>query len=137
MMKDLLLKITVGILLLNALGELAVSQVHILASTKIFASEIGIYLFTFIILGLTTAFNAYLLKKRQGLILFIASDLATVGAGFTYIRIMQVDVTAQKVLTMADVKSSWLLVLISIIIYLVGLLLVPWLSWNNLKTSEF
>ena len=62
-MKELLRKIMVGLLLVTALGQLAVSQVHIMASTKIFAAEIGIYMFFFIIFGLTMAFNAYLLKK--------------------------------------------------------------------------
>ena len=47
-MKALGLKVMVGILLITALGQLAVSKIHILASTKVFASEIGFYLFIFI-----------------------------------------------------------------------------------------
>lgn len=135
-MKDVLLKIAVGALLLNALGELALSQIHILASTKIFAREIGIYLFIFIIFGMTTAFNAFLLKKRWGLIIFTLTSLLTVGAGFVYLRIIQADIAAQDALTMADVKSSWLLVVTSIVIYLVGLVVIPVLSWGTFKTSE-
>ncbi len=66
-MKDLILKVIVGLLLISALGELAMSQIHIQAITRIFANEIGIYLFLFIIFGLTTAFNAYLLENRNKL----------------------------------------------------------------------
>ena len=135
-MKDLILKITVGILLVNALGQLAMSQIHILASTKIFASEIGFYLFLFIIFGLTTAFNAYILEKRSGLILFELSGLLAIGAGYVYLSIMQADVAAQDSLSMADVRSSWLLVILSLGIYLASLFLVPWLSWGQNERSK-
>lgn len=134
-MKELLLKIIVGIMLINALGELAMSQIHIQAITKIFANEIGIYLFLFIIFGLTTAFNAYLLEKRTGLILLTLSGLMTVGAGYIYLNIMQTDVAAQEALTMADVRTSWLLMIISTGIYLVGLLVVPVLTWGKTKAA--
>ena len=134
-MKELALKITVGIMLISALGELAMSQIHIQAITKIFASEIGIYLFLFIIFGLTTAFNAYLLEKRTSLIFFALSGLMAVGAGYVYLRIMQTDVAAQEALTMADVRTSWLLVIISMGIYLVGLLVVPVLAWGTIKEA--
>ncbi len=130
-MKELVLKITVGILLVNAVGQLAASQIHILAITKFFANEIGVYLFMFVIFGLTTAFNAYILEKRRGLIFFTLSGLFAIGAGFVYLNIMQTDVAAQEVLTMADVRTSWLLVSISIGIYLAGLLVIPVVSWNR------
>jgi len=131
-MKDLILKIVVGIMLVNALGQLAASQIHILAITKLFASEIGFFLFLFIIFGLTTAFNAYLLEKRRGLILLTVSGLLAVGAGYVYLTIMQTDVAAQETLTMADVRTSWLLMGISMAIYLSGIILVPALSWGKM-----
>ena len=134
-MKDLALKFIVGIMLISALGELAMSQIHIQAITKIFANEIGIYLFLFIIFGLTTAFNAYLLEKRTSLILLTLSGLMAVGAGYVYLRIMQTDVAAQEALTMADVRTSWLLVIISMGIYLVGLLVIPVFAWGNIKEA--
>ncbi len=135
MMKDLVLKLIVGIMLISALGELALSQIHIQAITKIFANEIGIYLFLFIIFGLTTAFNAYLLEKRTGLIVFILSGLMAMGAGFVYLSTMQTDVAAQGALTMADVRTSWLLVSISMGIYLVGMIVVPMLTWGKTKAT--
>ena len=69
-MKDILLKVAVGIMLINGLGQLALSQVHILAITKLFANQIGVYLFLFVIFGLTASFNAFSLEKRRSIILF-------------------------------------------------------------------
>ncbi|MCB0130443.1 MAG: hypothetical protein KDD78_06330 [Caldilineaceae bacterium] len=135
MMKEWTLKIVVGMMLISALGELAMSQIHIQAITKIFANEIGFYLFLFIIFGLTTAFNAYLLEKRTGLIILAISGLLAVGAGYIYLDLMQTDVAAQASLTMADVRTSWLLVVISMGIYLVGLLVVPMLAWGTIKKT--
>ena len=135
MMKEWTLKIVVGMMLISALGELAMSQIHIQAITKIFANEIGFYLFLFIIFGLTTAFNAYLLEKRTGLIILAISGLLAVGAGYIYLDLMQTDVAAQASLSMADVRTSWLLVSISMGIYLVGLLVVPMLAWGTIKKA--
>lgn len=135
-MREWALKIVVGIMLLSALGELAMSQIHIQAITKIFANEIGIYLFLFIIFGLTTAFNAYILEKRSGLILLTLSGLMAVGAGYVYLMLMQTDVAAQDALTMADVRTSWLLVSISMGTYLVGVLVIPVLAWGSLKEAQ-
>ena len=134
-MKEWILKIVVGMMLISALGELAMSQIHIQAITKIFANEIGFYLFLFIIFGLTTAFNAYLLEKRTGLIILAISGLLAVGAGYIYLDLMQTDVAAQASLTMADVRTSWLLVSISMGIYLVGLVVVPMLAWGTIKKA--
>lgn len=134
-MKEWTLKIVVGMMLISALGELAMSQIHIQAITKIFANEIGFYLFLFIIFGLTTAFNAYLLEKRTGLIILAISGLLAVGAGYIYLDLMQTDVAAQASLSMADVRTSWLLVSISMGIYLVGLLVVPMLAWGTIKKA--
>lgn len=134
-MKDLVLKLIVGLLLVSALGELAMSQIHIQAITRIFANEIGIYLFLFIIFGITTAFNAYLLENRTSLIVFTATGLLTLGTGYLYLTTMQTDVAAQQILTMTDVRTSWILISISMGIYLVGLLVVPVLAWGKTKDA--
>lgn len=136
-MKEWILKIAVGIVLLNGLGELALTQIHVLAITKLFANEIGLYLFMFIIFGLTASFNAFSLERRRNIILFTVSCWVTAVFGYVYLSLMQTDVTAQAALTMADVQASWMLIVISIGIYLVGSLAIPWLSWGNVKTAEF
>jgi len=135
-MKNIILKIVVAIVLINGIGEVALSQVHILAATKLFVTEIGFYLFLFIIFGLTTAFNGLLLDKRKGIITLILSGVIAAGAGFIYLRLMQADVAAQTALTMEDVQISALLVTASIGIYLIGSILIAVLSWADLKPAE-
>ena len=136
-MKEWILKIAVGIILVNGLGELALTQIHVLAITKLFVNEIGLYLFMFIIFGITATFNALSLEKRQSIIFFAVSCWITAVFGFIYLRLLQADVAGQDTLTMADVQTSWLLIIISIGIYLVGSVVIPWLSWGNIKTLEF
>jgi len=133
-MKELLLKFATGIVFVNALGQLAGSQIHILAITKLFAREIGVYLFLFIIFGLVTGFNVFLLDKRRGLLFFAFSSWITAGAGFIYLNILRTDVAAQETLTMVDVQQSWMLMIISIGIYLVGSLLIPLLGWRDARS---
>ena len=130
-MKELLLKFAIGIVFVNAIGQLAGSQIHILASTKLFAREVGFYLFLFIIFGLVTGFNVFLLDKKKGVLFFAFSSWVTAGVGFIFLKILQTDVAAQETLTMADVQQSWLLVIISISICLVGSIVIPLLSWRD------
>lgn len=134
-MKELLLKFAIGIAFVNALGQLAGSQIHILAITKLFPREIGIILFMFIIFGLVTGFNVFLLDKKRGILFFAFSSCVTAGAGFIYLNILQKDVAAQETLTMVDVQQSWMLMIISIGIYLVGSLLIPLLGWSDARSN--
>ncbi|GAB4262938.1 MAG: hypothetical protein Kow0080_00780 [Candidatus Promineifilaceae bacterium] len=136
-MKEWILKIAIGMTLINGLGELALTQIHISAITKLFVNEIGFYLFLFIIFGITATFNVFSLEKRQNIIFFMVSCWVTAVFGYIYLRLLQADVAAQDALTMADVQTSWLLMIVSIGIYLVGSLVIPWLSWGNAKTTEF
>ena len=137
-MKEWVLKILAGLLLINALGTLALSQIHILAITKIFAPEIGFYLFFFIIFGITTAFNAYLADKLTSILLYIFTSILAIGAGLIYLNLMQGDVAAQDALTMSDIaiRNSWWLVIGSLVIYAAGLIILPVLSWGKIKTAE-
>lgn len=137
-MKEWILKILAALLLINALGTLALSQIHILAITKIFAPEIGFYLFFFIIFGLTTAFNAYLADKLTSILLYIFTSILAIGAGLIYLNLMQGDVAAQDALTMSDIaiRNSWWLVIGSLVIYTAGLIILPVLSWGKIKTAE-
>ena len=70
--REFFLRIVTGILLLVGVGHLAVSQIHIAAITKIFANQIGFYLFVFVIFGLTTGFNAVLIEKPFSVVSLIA-----------------------------------------------------------------
>ncbi|KAA3661116.1 MAG: hypothetical protein DWQ04_17400 [Chloroflexi bacterium] len=135
-MKNIILNIAIGIIIINGLGELAISQVHILAITKLFANEIGMYLFLFTIFGLTTTFNAFSLKTRRSIIFYIVTSWLAAVFGYIYLNLMQADVAAQETLSMVDVQTSWRLMIVSIAIYLVGSIVIPLLSWGNVKTSE-
>lgn len=135
-MKDLLLKLATAIVFVTGIGNLAASQIHILASTKIFQNQIGIYLFMFIIFGLTTAFNAILLEKFRSVISFVfAGIMATVG-GIAFVRLLTSDVAAQEKLTMADVQTSYTMVIVSMVIYAVGVVVIPLLKWEEIKIAE-
>lgn len=138
MMKEWVFRTAAVILMINALATLALSQVHILAITQIFAPEIGIYLFLFVIFGLTTAFNASLAEKRTSILLFILTSFLVIGFGLIYLWIMQGDVAEQDTLTMSseDIRNSWVLIIVSLAIYVAGLILVPLLGWGNVETAE-
>lgn len=134
--REFFLRITAGILLIVGVGHLAISQIHIEAITKIFANQIGFYLFIFIIFGLTTGFNAILIEKPFSVLsLMVSSILSSVG-GFIYLRLLQADVLEQEKLAMADVSDSFQLVAASIGIYLVGSLIVSILSWPDVRAAS-
>lgn len=135
-MRPLILRIITIVLFIVGTGQLALSQVHILASTKIFANEIGLYLFLFIIFGLTTGFNAVLIERLRSVISFVVSGVIASVSGFVYIRLLQADVLKQEALTMADVSDSWQLVMVAIGVYLVGVVVVPLLSWPDVKNAS-
>lgn len=135
-MRTFLLRIVSGILLITGVGQLAMAQIHVEAITKIFANQIGFYLFLFIIFGLTTGFNAVLLEKPRSLISFVVSGVIAVSSGFVFLQLMQADVVRQDALTMADVSQSWQMAIASIVIYGVGTLLLPFLSWPDLKLAS-
>jgi hypothetical protein len=134
--REISLKIITTILLIVGVGQLAISQIHIAAATKIFANQIGIYLFIFMIFGLTTGFNAVLIEKPRSILLLIVSSIIGSWGGFVYLRLLQADVVLQEKLTMTDVNDSFRLVAASIVIYLVGSIIVSFLSWPDVKAAS-
>ncbi len=135
-MRPLILRLLTIIVFVVGVGQLALSQIHILASTKIFANQIGIYLFAFIIFGLTTGFNSVLIETPRSLVSLIVSGLIAAGSGVIYLRLLQADVMQQDALTMADVNDSFQLVVVSIVVYLVGAIVVPLLSWPDVRAES-
>lgn len=134
-MRPIILRILTIVLFIVGVGQLALSQIHIVASTKIFANEIGLYLFMFIIFGLTTGFNAVLIETPRSVLSLIFSGLVAAGSGFIYLRLLQADVISQDALTMADVNDSFRLVVAAMVIYLIGAIVVPLLSWPDVKAA--
>ena len=134
--REFFLRIVTGIMLIVGVGHLAISQIHISAITKIFANQIGFYLFVFIIFGLTTGFNAILVEKPFSVVSLIGSAILSAIGGFIYLRLLQADVLEQEKLAMADVSDSFQLVAVSIGIYLVGAIIVSVLSWPDVKAAS-
>ncbi len=135
--KEIVLKGIIAVVLLTGIGGLAVSQVHILTITKLFVREIGFYLFLFVIFGLTTSFNTFLLDKRRGIIFFVLSGWFAAAAGIVYVQLLQADVADQASLALADVQTSFYIVIASIAVYMIASLAVPILSWGNVTENEF
>ena len=134
--RELFLQITSILLFIVGVGQLAISQIHIAATTKIFANQIGIYLFLFVIFGLTTGINAVLIEKPMSLVSFVGSSILGSWGGIVYLRLLQEDVIRQEQLTMADVNDSFRIVAASIVIYLVGAIIVSVLSWPDVKKAS-
>ena len=135
-MRGNILKLLSVIVLIAGVGNLAASQIHVGTITKIFDNRIGIFLFLFIIFGMTTGFNGMLIDKFRSLISLIVSGLLASGSGFIYLRILEADVASQDKLTMADVSQSHQIVIVSIVIYLIGALVLPVLSWPDVKLAS-
>ena len=134
-MSEWILKILRGIALVNAFGQLALSQIHISVITKVFAKEIGFYLFFFIIFCLLTGFNTFLLEKYKSIVFFAFINWITVAAGYIYVQILQTDVANQQALSIEDVQVSLILVLAAIAICIINSFAIPFLSWGQVKSS--
>ena len=134
-MRPIILRILTIFVFIVGVGQLALSQIHILASTKIFASQIGLFLFIFIIFGLTTGFNAILIETPRSVLSLIVSGVIASVSGVIYLRLMQADVAKQDALTMADVSDSWQLAIAAIGVYIVAAIVVPLLSWPDVRDA--
>ena len=86
--REFFLRIATYILFIVGVGQLAISQIHIAATTKIFANQIGFYLFVFMIFGLTTGFNAVLIEKPRSVVLLLVSGALTAWGGIVYLRLL-------------------------------------------------
>ena len=134
--REFFLRIASGILLIVGVGQLAISQIHIEAITKVFANQIGFYLFLFMIFGLTTGFNAVLIEKPLSVASLIVSAILSSIGGVIYLRILQAEVVTQEQLTMVDVNESFRYVAFSIVVYLAGAILVSFLSWPDVRAAS-
>ena len=134
--REFFLRVAAGILLIVGVGQLAISQIHIEAITKIFANQIGFYLFLFMIFGLTTGFNAVLIEKPLSVVSLIVSSILCSVGGIIYLRLLQAEVVSQEQLTMADVGESFRYVTFSLVVYIAGSIIVSFLSWPDVKAAS-
>lgn len=107
-----------------AIVQLTLSQIHIAVIMKVFADEIGFYLFLFIIFGLVVAFNSINLKSNKGVVLDILGVLAASLAGYKYISILLEDLAMGNVLTMKEASLSLNFSIATIAVYIVGIIVI-------------
>lgn len=133
-MKTKLLNATIFIISAIAVLELAMSQVHIKTITKLFTSEVGFYLFLFIISGLVTLFNLTSIKKSKNELMLLLSSIIAVAVGIKYILILLNDYKLHDSIAFSDVNNSIYLALVGILIYGIGSIAVIILK-KSLKTK--
>ncbi len=107
------------LLYVGALGQLALSQIHIGVITKVFDTSIGFFLFLFVITILVTAFNGSSINKESspGKIMFsIVVFLIAVVIGCLYMYILKTDLETSTILGMKEVLPSIIFTLVTIIL---------------------
>jgi hypothetical protein len=119
-MKEGIYKTTSLIVLITAIAQLAMSQVHINIITKVFVSYVGFYLFLFVIAGLVTAFNTTSSLEGGKLWLFIGGVVAACITGSLYLKILLLDIGSGKYLSFEEAKFSIILIVITLAVYLIG-----------------
>ena len=80
-------------------------------------------------------FNAVLIEKPRSIVSLLVSGVLATWGGLIFLRLLQADIVRQEQLTMADVGQSFQMVAASIVIYLVGSILVSFLSWPDVKAA--
>jgi len=123
-MKEKLFNIARFSMFAVAIIQLTLSQIHIEIIMKVFADEIGFYLFLFIIFGLVVAFNSINLKRNKGILLDVIGVIAASLAGYKYVTLLLTDLELGNVLTVKEAALSLNFSMITIGIYIVGLLVI-------------
>lgn len=125
-MDTLLYRSTRSVLIATSLIQLALSQIHIELITKLFISDIGFYLFLFVIFGLLILFNLSSMKDSASgrLGTYIIMTIATLASGSVYVYKVWSDYLAQESVTLPDIRLSLIISVTCMIIYLIGGLIV-------------
>jgi len=125
-MRERVFKIAKFIIMAMALGQLAISQIHIELITKLFVRDVGFFLFLFIISGLIVTFNlsAMNVENTGKMNQFIIASLAAVGSGIYFINLVVTDFITQDNLAIADIRVSLFFVVIAVVTYLVGAIII-------------
>ena len=138
-MKERIFKISKFVIAAIAILQLAISQVHIKVITKVFASDIGFYLFLFILFGLVMTFNLSSLKRDSKIPRYLLVTIAAIGAGLVYIIMLFSDIATGQYLTIDVALLSILVSIAAIITYFVGtavlLLTKEWRGKDNGKAE--
>lgn len=123
-MKKRLINITIIVMSLTAMLELALSQVHIKTITQVFATNIGFYLFSFILLGLIIIFNVLTIKKDCNKIMLTITTVLSTIIGLKYIQILIHDINNYSYVGFTDIKNSLILTIIGMFVYIIGTIIL-------------
>lgn len=118
-MNGKLFNISKYLIFVTAIGQLAISQVHIGIITKVFNPAVGFYLFLFTIFGVLMAFNSSSFKSGQRTPLLIGGCITAVLTGILYINVLFKDIALGKLLTFEVAQSSIVLAAVTVVIYAV------------------
>ncbi len=107
-----------------ALGQLALSQIHIGVITKVFEKRVGIFLFIFTLFCMLGLFMATRLSDSKDVIKHISINAIAIILGAIYLTLLNSDVSVQDFLTFKDIASSVYLTSISIVLLLIDSVLL-------------
>lgn len=112
------------IVMLTALIQLALSQIHIEMITQLFVTEIGFYLFLFIIAGLLILFNLTSMKDagigKSQIPMYSVVTVGALASGTVFLIKTYNDYLAQESVMLEDIQLSMALIAASMVVYLVG-----------------
>jgi hypothetical protein len=126
-MKSKLLNIMIAVMALVGVVQLALSQFHIATITKLFTRQVGFYLFFFILTGLVLSFSLTGLKEKKNLLsvgIILALNLLSAGI---YIKMLFNDLNTHANLSFADIKVSFIAVVVGIVISVVSYAIIFYL----------
>lgn len=109
-----------------AIGQLALSQIHIEVITRVFEPAVGFVLFLFVTFGVVTAFSSSSLHKGTGVVPYLLIVSTATVVGFIYLRIVIRDIQLDNVLTLPEAIGSLVIASIVMAVYAaasVGMLL--------------
>ncbi|WZL81185.1 hypothetical protein QBE53_15495 [Vallitaleaceae bacterium 9-2] len=102
--------------------QLALSQIHISAITKVFVLEVGFFLFLFIIFGLLITFNLLSKNNESSKFLFqtTGSIFIACATGIYYMYLMYNDYINNELVTIDQIQLSLIIVGSGIGTYILG-----------------
>lgn len=136
-MREKIFNITRYSLFSISLIQLALSQIHIGIITKVFATDVGFFLFLFIIFGIVVAFNSINLRSNKNMVLDIVGSIVASVAGFKFLSIVLNDLKSGNVLTFSEAKWSITFTIIGIISYSLGTIVLLLTKGEKSNENQF
>ncbi len=107
-----------------ALGQLALSQIHIGVITKVFESKTGIYLFAFTLFCLVGLFMATRVSSSSDAIKHLIINVIAIAAAIIYLSLLNGDVQTKDFVTFEVVRNSVYLIGFSTVLLLIESILL-------------